>query len=124
MKDLNLNHKNEILSEIKNAYDLGLTYVSLRLEDDNCEDHKVSIRMNKNHSWNKGRNNDDNVHSLSLVNTKLAQKDLMESWEDQIEMQRMGTFIKQVDLITNWNQVQNEVELFLEELREEIELFK
>jgi hypothetical protein len=123
MKDLMLNDTETIIAEVKESYENGLTYLTLRLEDDNCEDHKVSFRFNKDHSWNKGRNNDSDVHSLSLVNTKLDSKDLMEIWEGQIEMQKMGTFIKQVDLITNWNQVQNEVEMFLSELREEIELF-
>ena len=123
MNDLMINETKEILTEIKTAYDLGLTYVSLRLEDDNCVDHEVSFRINKDHSWNKARNNDSNVHSLSLVNTKLDSKDLMESWEGQIDMYKMGTYIKQVDNITTWDEVKKEVELFLEELISEIESY-
>ena len=123
MKDLMINETSKILSEIKNDYDLGLTYVSFRLEDDNCVDHEVCFRLNKDHSWNKARNNDSNVHSLSLVNTKLDSKDLMESWQGQIDMHKMGTYIKQVDNITTWDEVKKEVELFLEELISEIESY-
>lgn len=106
------------LSDLRSDYDLGLTYFKTKIEDNNGNNHYISVRMNKDHSWNKGRNNDVNTHSLSLVNDQLHSKDLMDSWIGQDEFYKPGIYIKQIDNIKTWEEVKYEVTNFIQEIQE------
>jgi len=81
---------NTQISEIQEAYELGLTY--FEGEINGCE---FKIRMNKNHGCNSHRNNDTTIHNLSLVNVK---DHTLPFYSD-----KKSTVQQQVDNIQDWN---------------------
>lgn len=89
-----------ILTQIQEAYELGLTYFSGEI---NGEEFK--IRMNKDHGCNHYRNNDNSIHNLSLVNVK---DNSVVFYND-----KTGKVQQQVDNITDWADAGLAIEDFL-----------
>lgn len=101
----------EIITEIKNQIknDLGNGYFECEYKGED-----ICIRFNKDHSRNFGRNCDDRVHNLSLLNVRAngSQSDscfTTESWgKEYLQIQKYG--------IMDLEDVEREIINFLEEV--------
>ncbi|NDV46104.1 hypothetical protein D0T49_03490 [Paludibacter sp. 221] len=95
----------ELIDFVKERYNNGNEYV-----DAVYRGQPISIRMNKDHSWNFNRNSDSSVHNLSLVNVK---DNSAVGYSD-----KTGVIRKQVDNIKEWEDAANEIIDFLAAVEE------
>jgi N-acetylglutamate synthase-like GNAT family acetyltransferase len=96
---------NDILNEIKEAYERGSNYY-----EDIINDEEFKIRMNKNHPRNWSRNDDSNIHNLSLVNVKIPSAVGTRVVYNKVQ--------KQVDNIIDWDDAESEIKEFFYEISE------
>lgn len=95
-----------ILSEIEHLYKLDLNYFS-----GTYEGKEFKIRFNKDHARNFGRNDDDTISNLSLINVYgngASEVNIYRNDDKTIQSQIWG--------ITTWEDAKKEIENFLGEL--------
>jgi hypothetical protein len=96
---------NDILNEVKEAYERGSNYYEGIINDE-----EFKIRMNKNHPRNWARNDDSNIHNLSLVNVKIPSAVGTRVVYNKVQ--------KQVDNIIDWDDAESEIKEFFYEISE------
>lgn len=95
-----------LLSEIKEIYNLDLNYFSGYYDG-----HLFKLRFNKDHARNFGRNDDESMSNLSLINTYgngASEVNFYSNNDKVIQSQKWG--------ILDWTDAEKEIVDFLNEL--------
>lgn len=98
-----------IIENIKAAYELNLEYYSFTFNGQDCK-----IRMNKDHSRNSFRNDDQNIHNLSLVNCVSPESNIFRNSGTQ----NYPVFQYQFDKCVSWIECEEKIYEFLYEISE------
>lgn len=108
-----MNVKKNIIEEVLESYNLGLEYLACTYND-----MSVIFRMNKDHSRNSRRNDDQNAHNLSLVNRFGNGASEVDSYLEIENLNGIKTIQKQVWGVLDSEDVEKEIIYFLEEIDE------